>query len=155
MEVVKPGSVFAGYRVLSMLGRGGMGQVWLVEHPTLGRREALKIISPNPADPSFAERFRNEARTAAALDHPGIVTVADKVLDRPLAETHARACNPGRGNRRGCAECRSYAHLPARFRRHAGADPAPGTRRTGDAAAAGRTRHAGSDSATMSMKLRN
>lgn len=75
MEVVKPGSVFAGYRVLSMLGRGGMGQVWLVEHPTLGRREALKIISPNPADPSFAERFRNEARTAAALDHPGIVTV--------------------------------------------------------------------------------
>ncbi|WP_288815676.1 serine/threonine-protein kinase, partial [uncultured Gordonia sp.] len=52
-----------------------MGQVWLVEHPTLGRREALKIISPNPADPSFAERFRNEARTAAALDHPGIVTV--------------------------------------------------------------------------------
>ncbi|MCZ4534392.1 serine/threonine-protein kinase [Gordonia terrae] len=72
---MKPGSVFAGYRVLSMLGRGGMGQVWLVEHPTLGRREALKIISPNPADPSFAERFRNEARTAAALDHPGIVTV--------------------------------------------------------------------------------
>ncbi|WP_374206382.1 protein kinase [Gordonia sp. McavH-238-E] len=75
MEVVKPGSVFAGYRVLSLLGHGGMGQVWLVEHPTLGRREALKIISPNPADPSFAERFRNEARTAAALDHPGIVTV--------------------------------------------------------------------------------
>ncbi len=75
VEVVKPGSVFAGYRVLSLLGHGGMGQVWLVEHPTLGRREALKIISPNPADPSFAERFRNEARTAAALDHPGIVTV--------------------------------------------------------------------------------
>ena len=75
MEIVEPGSVFAGYRVISLLGRGGMGQVWLVEHPTLGRREALKIISPNPADPSFDERFRNEARTAAALDHPGIVTV--------------------------------------------------------------------------------
>ncbi|MHC3001030.1 protein kinase domain-containing protein [Gordonia sp. GN26] len=75
METVEPGSVFAGYRVISLLGRGGMGQVWLVEHPTLGRREALKIISPNPADPSFHERFRNEARTAAALDHPGIVTV--------------------------------------------------------------------------------
>ncbi|WP_374237913.1 protein kinase [Gordonia sp. 'Campus'] len=72
---MEPGSMFAGYRVLSLLGRGGMGQVWLVEHPTLGRREALKIISPNPADPSFDERFRNEARTAAALDHPGIVTV--------------------------------------------------------------------------------
>jgi len=75
VEIVEPGSVFAGYRVVSLLGRGGMGQVWLVEHPTLGRREALKIISPNPADPSFHERFRNEARTAAALDHPGIVTV--------------------------------------------------------------------------------
>ena len=73
MEVVKPGSVFAGYRVLSMLGRGGMGQVWLVEHPTLGRREALKIISPNPADPSFAERFRNEARTAAGTGHVAVL----------------------------------------------------------------------------------
>ncbi|MBD0861278.1 protein kinase [Gordonia sp. zg691] len=75
MDVTEPGSLFAGYRVLSLLGRGGMGQVWLVEHPTLGRREALKIISPDPSDPSFHERFRNEARTAAALDHPGIVTV--------------------------------------------------------------------------------
>ncbi|MCZ0913504.1 protein kinase [Gordonia amicalis] len=75
MQIVEPGATFAGYRVISLLGRGGMGQVWLVEHPTLGRREALKIISPNPSDPSFHERFRNEARTAAALDHPGIVTV--------------------------------------------------------------------------------
>ncbi|WP_376740340.1 serine/threonine-protein kinase [Gordonia amicalis] len=75
VQIVEPGATFAGYRVISLLGRGGMGQVWLVEHPTLGRREALKIISPNPSDPSFHERFRNEARTAAALDHPGIVTV--------------------------------------------------------------------------------
>ncbi|MEO9328754.1 protein kinase domain-containing protein [Gordonia aurantiaca] len=72
---MEPGSVFAGYRVISLLGSGGMGQVWLVENPALGRREAMKIISPDPADPSFAERFRNEARTSAALDHRGIVTV--------------------------------------------------------------------------------
>ncbi|NDK90971.1 protein kinase [Gordonia desulfuricans] len=74
MSSLEPGSVFAGYRVIGLLGAGGMGQVYLVEHPALGRREALKIVSPT-GDADFGERFTNEARTAASLDHPGIVTV--------------------------------------------------------------------------------
>jgi serine/threonine-protein kinase len=69
------GATFAGYRVIEQLGAGGMGEVYLVEHPHLGRREALKVISVRSDDPSFSERFTSEARTAASLDHPDIVTV--------------------------------------------------------------------------------
>ena len=73
---LEPGSDFAGYRVLRRLGAGGMGQVYLVENPALGRREALKVISAGTAGTGdFQARFTREARTAAALDHPGIITV--------------------------------------------------------------------------------
>ncbi|MBD0020658.1 protein kinase [Gordonia pseudamarae] len=71
---LQPGSEFAGYTVLSKLGQGGMGQVYVVEHPHLGRREAMKIISVS-GDPEFERRFTAEAKTAASLNHPSIITV--------------------------------------------------------------------------------
>lgn len=74
---IEPGEVFAGYRVVSALGAGGMGTVYLVEHPHLMRREALKVISVAMADPAARERFAREARSAAALRHPGIVGIHD------------------------------------------------------------------------------
>ncbi len=74
---IEPGGLFAGYRVLSALGAGGMGTVYLVEHPHLMRREALKVISASVADPAAKERFVREARSAAALRHPGIVGIHD------------------------------------------------------------------------------
>lgn len=73
---LQPGDEFAGYRIISLLGRGGMGQVYLVENPHLRRREALKVISTAGAhDPDFQRRFTQEAQTAAALSHPAIVTI--------------------------------------------------------------------------------
>lgn len=69
-----PGGQFAGYDVLSLLGRGGMGSVYLVRNPHLDRREALKVLTLD-AQGDFAVRFAAEARTVASLDHPGIVTV--------------------------------------------------------------------------------
>lgn len=73
---LRPGDVFAGYEILSLVGRGGMGQVYLVQNPHLHRPEALKVISAAVADNSdFHRRFTQEARTAAALNHPAIVTV--------------------------------------------------------------------------------
>ncbi|GAC57187.1 serine/threonine protein kinase PknB [Gordonia hirsuta DSM 44140 = NBRC 16056] len=73
---LSPGSIFAGYRVLARLGQGGMGQVYLVENTNLSRREALKVVSQaGNGTPEFAERFAREARTAANLRHPSIITV--------------------------------------------------------------------------------
>ncbi|MEP9390999.1 serine/threonine-protein kinase [Gordonia sp. VNK1] len=73
---LQPGDEFAGYRIISLLGRGGMGQVYLVENPHLRRREALKVISAAGAhDADFQRRFTQEAQTAAALSHPAIVTI--------------------------------------------------------------------------------
>lgn len=73
---VAPGSSIAGYKVVALLGSGAMGDVYLVENPHLIRREAMKVISiGGTSNPDFQARFTNEARTAAALDHPSIITV--------------------------------------------------------------------------------
>ncbi|WP_161926870.1 serine/threonine-protein kinase [Gordonia crocea] len=73
--MLSPGDVFAGYKVLGVLGSGGMGTVYRVSHPRLGREEALKTITADHAVGDGDERFRREARAAAALHHPGIVTI--------------------------------------------------------------------------------
>jgi serine/threonine protein kinase len=66
------------WRILSLLGRGGMGEVYLAEHLELGRREALKILMPEFArDPKFVSRFRREARAVNRLRHPGIIAIYD------------------------------------------------------------------------------
>ncbi|MBU3706979.1 MAG: serine/threonine protein kinase, partial [Mycobacterium sp.] len=73
------GATFAGYRILRLLGSGGMGEVYLAEHPRLPRRDAVKILSPAvSADPSFTDRFHREADLAATLFHPHIVGVHDR-----------------------------------------------------------------------------
>lgn len=73
------GQQFAGYTVVRVLGSGGMGQVYLAQHPRLPRQEALKILRPEiSTDESFRERFIREADSVAALDHPNIVTVFDR-----------------------------------------------------------------------------
>ena len=66
------------YRVLDKLAEGGMGEVWLAEHLALGRKDALKVLLPAFAhDPSFAARFRREARATNRLSHPNIVRTYD------------------------------------------------------------------------------
>jgi tRNA A-37 threonylcarbamoyl transferase component Bud32 len=72
------GTEFAGHRIEGVIGRGGASVVYLAEHLRLGRRVALKVLAPHLADDEgFRERFIRESRTAAALDHPNIVTVYD------------------------------------------------------------------------------
>lgn len=73
------GDDFAGYTVIRTIGSGGMGEVYLVQHPRLPRYEALKILRPGiSADDNFRARFIREADSVAALDHPHIVTVYDR-----------------------------------------------------------------------------
>jgi eukaryotic-like serine/threonine-protein kinase len=72
------GQVIGNYRIVSELGRGGMGMVYRAEHTQLGRPAALKMLLPAlSGDPSIVQRFFNEARAASAIDHPGIVEVYD------------------------------------------------------------------------------
>ncbi len=64
------------YRILSKLGAGGMGEVYLAEDRKLGRQVALKVLSEALAtDRDHLARFEREAKSVAALDHPNIVTV--------------------------------------------------------------------------------
>lgn len=73
------GETFAGYRILQSLGSGGMGEVYLVQHPRLPRQDALKVLRPDlSSDPSFRERFIREADLAAGLRHPHIVGIHDR-----------------------------------------------------------------------------
>jgi len=78
MQLVEVGSVFAGHRLDSIAGQGGMGVVYRATHLRLDRKVALKVISPALAgDEDFRERFKRESRTAASLRHPHIVTIYD------------------------------------------------------------------------------
>jgi serine/threonine protein kinase, bacterial len=73
------GATFAGYTVLRLLGRGGMSEVYLAQHPRLPRRDALKILpETTTADSGFRQRFHREAELAATLWHPNIVQVHDR-----------------------------------------------------------------------------
>ena len=74
------GTVFDGrYRIVSKLGAGGMADVYLAEDQELGRQVAIKILNDrHAADDSFIERFRREAKNAAGLSHPNIVSIYDR-----------------------------------------------------------------------------
>ncbi|MFL5910115.1 MAG: Stk1 family PASTA domain-containing Ser/Thr kinase [Gaiellaceae bacterium] len=74
------GSLFDGrYQILRKLGAGGMANVYLAEDQELGRRVAIKILNDRHAnDEQFVERFRREAKNAAALSHPNIVSIYDR-----------------------------------------------------------------------------
>ncbi|HEY5941499.1 MAG TPA: serine/threonine-protein kinase [Solirubrobacterales bacterium] len=70
------GDEFAGYRIESRLGRGGMGILYLAMEPGLERRVALKLIAPEAAaEEVFARRFAEESRIAASIEHPNVVPI--------------------------------------------------------------------------------
>ncbi len=73
---ITPGASIVHYRVVSRLGQGGMGAVYLADDTRLGRRVALKIPPPEVAsDPERMHRFVQEARLASSLTHPNVATI--------------------------------------------------------------------------------
>jgi serine/threonine protein kinase len=76
------GQTFAGYTILRLLGSGGMGEVYLAQHPRLPRRDALKLLPHDwSADAEYRARFNREADLASTLWHPHIVGVHDRGED--------------------------------------------------------------------------
>jgi len=76
---LRPGAIVGGYRVIQILGSGGMGKVYLAQNPILPRRDALKVLSSDlSTDDEFRARFEREANLAAGLDHPNIVAVYNR-----------------------------------------------------------------------------
>jgi serine/threonine protein kinase len=72
------GTPFGRYRLVTLLGRGGMGEVWRAYDTAIGRVVALKVLPANFADdPVFQERFRREAHSAAQLNEPHVVPIYD------------------------------------------------------------------------------
>ncbi len=73
---LQPGTEVGSYRIVRILGRGGMSVVYLAEHDWLQRKVALKVLAPQLADDErFRERFVRESRLAASLDHPNVIPI--------------------------------------------------------------------------------
>lgn len=80
-ELLKPGQRFGDYTVVRRLGKGGMGVVYLVEHPTDGQF-AVKIVDPKAAnDNGFVRRFAHEGAFAMKIRHPNLIAVYDMGQD--------------------------------------------------------------------------
>src|SRR4029077_8692589 len=73
---VSPGSKLGPYEILSLLAKGGMGEVYRARDLRLGREVAIKVLpAERMADADRRRRFVQEARAASALNHPNIVTI--------------------------------------------------------------------------------
>jgi serine/threonine-protein kinase len=73
------GQTFAGYTIVRKLGAGGMGAVYLAQHPRLPRQDAIKVLPEHlTEDPEYTGRFLREAELAATLSHPHIVGIHDR-----------------------------------------------------------------------------
>ena len=83
---LEAGQSFGGYTIEAVLGRGGMGTVYLATHERLARKVALKVIAAELADDEeFRARFLRESQLAASLDHPNIIAIYDAgEVDRVL-----------------------------------------------------------------------
>jgi serine/threonine protein kinase len=75
---VQQGARFGNYRSVGLLGEGGMGAVYLAEHPDIGRKVAVKVLRAELSrDAQLLTRFLNEARAANAIRHPNIIEILD------------------------------------------------------------------------------
>src|SRR4026208_1830362 len=79
------GQTVGNYLVTQKLGEGGMGSVYLAEHPAIGKKVALKILHPEfAAKQDVVNRFFNEAKAVNDIQHPNIVDIIDFGIVPPL-----------------------------------------------------------------------
>ena len=82
-SVLHPGETFHGYRVEKLIGKGGLGTIWLVRHHMLDTLFAIKVLDPEVAEgkPEYVKRFVREAKLATRIRHPNLVAVHDAGYD--------------------------------------------------------------------------
>lgn len=86
MASLADGEIIGTYEVLEVMGTGGMATVYRVRHQVLGSEHALKVLDPVLArDPEIRQRFVDEGRIQATLNHPNIVAVTDIVVEPGVA----------------------------------------------------------------------
>jgi len=88
------GAHLGPYEIRSLLGAGGMGEVYEAHDPRLRRSVALKVLTAAlAAQPERRERLEREAQAVAALSHPNIVTIysVERIDDVPFLERHGRS----------------------------------------------------------------
>src|SRR6185436_17062867 len=72
---LRPGHKVGDYEVQKILGRGGMGAVYLAVHPQIGKRVAIKVLSSNAVTEESTTRFLREAQVVNRIGHPGLVDI--------------------------------------------------------------------------------
>jgi len=71
------GRSIGNYKIVRVLGEGGMGTVYLAEHPMIGKRVAVKMLRPDlGTDPGLVSRFFQEAKAVNEIRHPNIVDIS-------------------------------------------------------------------------------
>ena len=71
-------TTIGNYKIIKLIGEGGMASVYEAEHQLLGTRVAIKVLNPMmSSNAQIKERFKNEAKIMASLDHPNILKVID------------------------------------------------------------------------------
>ncbi len=113
------------YDVVSLVGRGGMGEVYLAHDPELGRKVAVKVLRPAlTSNADAVRRFEREARAASSLNHPNIVTIyaIGDLRDRRFLAMEfvegriaGHADRPARGRRRAGAARSASWRAPCRW----------------------------------------
>ena len=84
--IPQPGQTFGDYKIIRLLGRGGMGEVYEAEHVPSGRRVALKVMGQALTSDEDRKRFLREGRLAAASSHPHVVYIfgSEEIGGRPV-----------------------------------------------------------------------
>ena len=78
MDNIQPGQMLGPYRIIGQVGQGGMATVYKAYQPSMDRNVAIKVLPMQLASsPEFVQRFQQEARTIARLEHPHILPVFD------------------------------------------------------------------------------
>ena len=123
-HALTPGTIVGRYQVRSLIGAGGMGEVYRARDPRLGRDVAIKVLPPAfAADAERLRRFEQEARAAGALNHPNILAVYDIGSHDGDRRTSSPSCSRARRcatrSRRGALPAAQGARLRAADRRRA------------------------------------